>query len=263
MWILILEIIIGVAAYFIMKSLLTKTYNADFIKSVKWMLIVPIVQVLVFVPIGYLATQASEMVETVDKLSRISTYAPFFGEDVNYLVNLGIEYDLINDTVMQNSHIGDLVISAGITQIVGFIGVILFLIMAFLQFRGIFGTVKDKLVKKANIVATITILVVGLSFAWVVSCTSMAISSSDDYVGFICMFVLACILIPFSMKFHHAVSLYCSGKNDKIIVPTTQRQSSNNGSSKVEQLRELKKLLDEGFLTQEEFDNEKGKILNQ
>ena len=35
MWILILEIIIGVAAYFIMKNLLTKTYNADFIKSVK------------------------------------------------------------------------------------------------------------------------------------------------------------------------------------------------------------------------------------
>ena len=166
MWILILEIIIGVAGYFIMKSLLTKTYNADFIKSVKWMLIVPIVQVLVFVPIGYLATQASEMVETVDKLSRISTYAPFFGEDVNYLVNLGIEYDLINDTVMQNSHIGDLVISAGITQIVGFIGVILFLIMAFLQFRGIFGTVKEKLVKKANIVAAMAILVVGLSFAW-------------------------------------------------------------------------------------------------
>lgn len=28
----------------------------------------------------------------------------FFGEDVNYLVNLGIEYDLINDTAMQNSH---------------------------------------------------------------------------------------------------------------------------------------------------------------
>ena len=65
------------------------------------------------------------------------------------------------------------------------------------------------------------------------------------------------------MKFHHAVSLYYSEKNDKIVVPTTQRQSNNNGSSKVEQLRELKKLLDEGFLTKEEFDNEKGKILNQ
>ena len=81
-------------------------------------------------------------------------------------MNLGIEYDLINDTAMQNSHMGDLVISAGITQIVGFIGVILFLIMAFLQFRGIFGTVKEKLVKKANIVAAMAILVVGLSFAW-------------------------------------------------------------------------------------------------
>ena len=263
MWVLILEIIIGVVAYFIMKGQLVKIYSADFVKSVKWMLIVPIVQVLVFAPIGYLATQASEVVETVDKLSRISTYAPFFGEDVNYLVNLGIEYDLINDTAMQNSHMGDLVISAGITQIVGFIGVILFLIMAFTQFRGIFGTVKEKRIKMANTIAAMTILVVGLSFAWVMTCTSKAINSSDDYFGFICMFVLACILIPFSMKFHHAVSLYYSEKNDKIVVPTTQRQSNNNGSSKVEQLRELKKLLDEGFLTKEEFDNEKGKILNQ
>lgn len=78
MWVLILEIIIGVVAYFIMKSQLVKIYSADFVKSVKWMLIVPIVQVLVFAPIGYLATQASEVVETVDKLSRIDTYAPFF-----------------------------------------------------------------------------------------------------------------------------------------------------------------------------------------
>lgn len=166
MWVLILEIIIGVVAYFIMKSQLVKIYSADFVKSVKWMLIVPIVQVLVFAPIGYLATQASEVVKTVDKLSRISTYAPFFGEDVNYLVNLGIEYDLINDTAMQNSHMGDLVISAGITQIVGFIGVILFLIMAFTQFRGIFGTVKEKHIKMANTIAAMAILVVGLSFAW-------------------------------------------------------------------------------------------------
>ena len=222
MWVLILEIIIGVVAYFIMKGQLVKIYSADFVKSVKWMLIVPIVQVLVFAPIGYLATQASEVVETVDKLSRISTYAPFFGEDVNYLVNLGIEYDLINDTAMQNSHMGDLVISAGITQIVGFIGVILFLIMAFLQFRGIFGTVKEKLVKKANIVATITILVVGLSFAWVVSCTSWAINSSDDYFGFICMFVLACILIPFSMKFHQQL-LRIVFANPCILIPFSMK----------------------------------------
>ena len=34
-------------------------------------------------------------------------------------------------------------------------------------------------------------------------------------------------------------------------------------SSKVEQLQELKNMLDQGILTQEEFDNEKRKLLNQ
>jgi len=38
-------------------------------------------------------------------------------------------------------------------------------------------------------------------------------------------------------------------------------QSSSSSKSKVEQLRELKDLLDEGILTQEEFDTEKKKIL--
>ena len=38
-------------------------------------------------------------------------------------------------------------------------------------------------------------------------------------------------------------------------------QPTGSAKSKVEQLRELKGLLDEGILTQEEFDAEKKKIL--
>ena len=266
MWIIILEAIIGVAAYFIMRSQLAKSYPIDFIKSVKWMLIAPIVQVLVFAPIGYLATHSSEIVETVDKLSRISTYTPLLGEDVNSLANFGIENGIINDTAMQNSHMGDLVMSAGISLIIGFIGIILFLIAAFILFRGIFGTIKEKLVKMANTVATITILVVGLSVAWIMTCANKAISFSDEsgrYYGFIVMLVLAFVLIPFSMKFNHATSVYYSGKKDKENIATQKPQLQNKSeTSKVEQLQELKNLLESGVLTQEEFDTEKQKILN-
>lgn len=42
----------------------------------------------------------------------------------------------------------------------------------------------------------------------------------------------------------------------------TEDVQPQKSSSKVEQLRELKKLLDDGILTQEEFDAEKAKILN-
>ncbi len=249
-----------------MKGQLKKVYDVSFIKRVRWMLIVPIVQVLVFAPLGYLSTHSSEVVEMVDKLGRISTYAPFFGEDVSNLVDIAIENDVIDDTVMQNSNMGELVISAGLSQIIGFVGIILFLIMIFIQFRGIFGSMKEKLVKKANVVVTITILVVGLSFAWVMTCVNKSVSFSDEgarYLGFIWMLILACVLIPFTLKFNRAVTLYYAHKE---IENKSERQtvqaSNNGGNSKVEQLKELKNLLDKGILTQEEFEKEKQKILN-
>lgn len=50
--------------------------------------------------------------------------------------------------------------------------------------------------------------------------------------------------------------------NNMGIVPGISRTSSNvQSKSKVEQLRELKELLDDGILTQEEFDTEKKRIL--
>lgn len=42
-----------------------------------------------------------------------------------------------------------------------------------------------------------------------------------------------------------------------------KNSGANNGKSKVEKLREFKQLLDEKIITQEEFDKEKEKILNQ
>jgi len=43
----------------------------------------------------------------------------------------------------------------------------------------------------------------------------------------------------------------------------TQHQNPNSLTPKTDQLRELKKLLDEGIITKEEFESEKKKILNQ
>ena len=44
--------------------------------------------------------------------------------------------------------------------------------------------------------------------------------------------------------------------------PTQQPQPKNDFSSKAEKLKDLKALLDAGVLTQEEFDSEKKKILD-
>lgn len=61
----------------------------------------------------------------------------------------------------------------------------------------------------------------------------------------------------FDLSFIKLVSLIEDGLKEKSI------DSVSAQSSKVNQLRELKKLLDEKVLTQEEFENEKKKILNE
>ena len=56
----------------------------------------------------------------------------------------------------------------------------------------------------------------------------------------------------------NAIAIYVSKENaSNNNIP----KDEINSQSKTEKLRELKKLLDEGILTQEEFDNEKKKIL--
>jgi len=73
------------------------------------------------------------------------------------------------------------------------------------------------------------------------------------------------VLIPFlwTMKYkpYHTYDLTPSaGNGEQIIKPLPQQ---NQARSKAERLRELKQLLNEGILTQEEYEKEKKKILTE
>ncbi|MBO6517967.1 MAG: SHOCT domain-containing protein [Bacteroidia bacterium] len=74
------------------------------------------------------------------------------------------------------------------------------------------------------------------------------------------------LLVPFlwTMKYKptHTYELTPLVESEKKIEESTPEESpSNDNPSKADSLRELKKLLDEGIITQEEFDSEKKKIL--
>ncbi|HZK03772.1 MAG TPA: PEGA domain-containing protein [Bacteroidaceae bacterium] len=73
------------------------------------------------------------------------------------------------------------------------------------------------------------------------------------------------ILFPFlwTMKYKptHTYELTPSSDNEQPIIKTNPQQ--NNIKSKAVQLRELKELLDEKVITQEEFEKEKKKILEE
>jgi hypothetical protein len=78
------------------------------------------------------------------------------------------------------------------------------------------------------------------------------------------------VLVPFlwTMKyepvhFYELVSKSDSGVSENIeVVTDTKIKSSQKNQTKAEKLRELKQLLDEKIITQEEFEKEKKKILD-
>ena len=66
----------------------------------------------------------------------------------------------------------------------------------------------------------------------------------------------------FDSEYNKTLGSSVSTQSNKMYVKQETPTTSPNNTSKMESLFELKKLLDSGVLTQEEFDNEKKKILN-
>ena len=64
--------------------------------------------------------------------------------------------------------------------------------------------------------------------------------------------------------FMTAKAIFVSNENtNSSVISTTNEKVKTNSQSKIERLKELKQLLDENILTQEEFDKEKKKILDE
>ena len=231
------------------------------------MLVSPILQVLLFIPICYNALQVMSIAMNAGKLQHLSTWASFFGDDVNSLVDLGINSGLLSDKLFESPYYNDLVTSAVFTQLASSIGLVIFLIMIIIQARGIFGCAKEKRMKIANTINSVIIIVVTSMLAWTFIKLNKFINSGDGNNVFLLIitFIIIGLFMLFTNKFITATSLFYREKdsNRKIQLYESSQPVHNGTISKVEQLQELKKLLDQGFLTQEEFDNEKRKILNQ
>lgn len=270
MIILILEIAAGIAAYYFMKKKLTEKYSESFVKSVKWMLISPIVQVLVFVSV---CTSALMYTQVIDEATRArsgvglsSLFGSGLGGSSDY--SLGSRY---TESLMESPAFQDVALSALVTMFVGLVAAVLFVIMAIRQFRGIFGKGSENRLKTAHKVTLITTYAVQFSLAWrTISVADYAYHLSDDtfkYGTYIGLLIVVLVLGTLSDKFMKNASLFFEQREADMTAKqaATEQPSpaATPSSSKVEQLQELKNMLDQGILTQEEFDNEKRKLLNQ
>ena len=138
MIVLIIQIVAGIAAYYFMKKKLAERYTTDFIKSVKWILISPIVQIVIFVPACISALQITKTVDDVTKLRFPGSSEYLLGVISNSLSNDNLSYGGIT-SMASGSTYSDVELSASITMLVGAVAAVLFIIMTVWQFRGIFG----------------------------------------------------------------------------------------------------------------------------
>ena len=270
MIVLVIEVIIGVAAYYFIRKKLTEKFNAEFVKSIKWMVIEPIL--LVF-------ASGTALWNSVTTFGRFSTFL-FVNEtsklglsDSLYSLDAAIQIDSIKESIRNSVHFDTLGISAMISSIVGVIGLILFITMIVRLTRGFFVTGNKRVIKKAHDVVLATFIIIPLFTMWYRFTFAKCIENIDVSSGiYIALFVdiafyigLLYYLRSSRKKFITSIDTFFSSKEQNVISQTTETVSnkpSREDNSKAKQLLELKELLDKGLLTQEEFDEEKRKILN-
>lgn len=270
MIILILEIAAGIAAYYFMKKKLTEKYSEGFVKSVKWMLISPIVQILVFVPVCVSAMLYTNVITDVIRLRNAGSVSSIFGIDSMGLSDYGLGSGYAT-SLMSSPDFQDVALSAIVTAFVALVAAVLFIIMAIRQFRGIFGEGRENRVKMAHKMTLLATYAVEICLTWRAVCIFDYVFGSSDETGkygtYIGLIIVVLVLGFFSDKFMKNASLFFEQKEaDMAAKQAATEQPSPTvtpSSSKVEQLQELKSMLDRGILTQEEFDNEKRKLLNQ
>ncbi len=255
MIILILVVVACIAAYYFMKKELTEKYSKEFVKSVRWMLISPLVQVPVL------------------------AFAAYFAIDIHKMLDMALAFQgfpgLLGDAFMTSqaydSDFQDVVLKLGFTSVLGYVAVVLLIITTVIQVRGIYDYSKKRRIKAAHIVAFVATVCLIVCNEWASNNVKQYASiSSDDTSIFFSYFTLAVTVLLlglFAAQFASAANRYYKLRNENLATKQAADEqpsaTATHASSKVEQLQGLKSMLDQGILTQEEFDNEKRKLLNQ
>ncbi len=83
-------ITIAVLVYFLLRKQLLKDNTIEFVKSIKYTLIVPILQVICFLPLYKSGSDSLKTVGKIDSLRDLSTYSPLFGDELGAIARSGL-----------------------------------------------------------------------------------------------------------------------------------------------------------------------------
>lgn len=265
---LIIELVLCIVVYHYQKKKLTKKYHDEFVKKVKWILIEPVLQVIF---LGSIILDSLLIIKTYIYLFMNMSSSLTLSSNM-YELDAAMKIDHINAMIRNSSNFNSLALSAVFSSLIAAIGLIIFVIMIIRQIRSTFS--KDNIfkAKKSHDITLITYTIVAIySFVYYFNMAKCVeeignvYSLYTDYTDLSVLIVLFIVIITiflvfFRKKFIKALNVYFKYKGQELKQNTEKVNITN--SSKARQLIELKELLDKGLLTQEEFDNEKKRILN-
>lgn len=266
-------LIVCIAVYYFMKKKLQEKYNIEFVRRIKWIIRTPVLQVIL---LG--ASMLASCTIFIEYLGINIDSSDFLGAyySNSYLMDSLNEIDYAKRLIRSSQYFDSLGVIAFIASILALPGLVLFIIMIVKQIRGIFGISDGHKVKKAYSTTLVAYTIVTFCSMIYYLNLAMCVSDSGDnsgtftgYIGFFARLILfAILLIIFwfvRKKYDTAVDLFFGTREQETAsnaIIASPNASCSNENSKTKQLLDLKALLDKGLLTQEEFDEEKRKILN-
>ncbi|RGM91199.1 hypothetical protein DXB82_00140 [Phocaeicola vulgatus] len=122
--------------YFFLKKQLLKTNSKEFVRSMKYAIIVPIIQAICLLPMYYVGTEMIKGAMSMDRLRDISTYTPYLG-DLGTIAEIANQNGLLPQ-IERSQEMQELIDIANTTNDFTNIGIFITIILIVLELYGIF-----------------------------------------------------------------------------------------------------------------------------
>lgn len=152
---------IGIVAYLILRKQMLEKHPKDFVDGIKFLLIVPIIQLLLLFFIYSAGNGCINVAGRIDNLHNVSTYTPYLG-DLGEIVDFANQNGALPE-IERSTSVISLIDSANTINLISIVSCILTIILIFIELYGIYRI--GKLTKRQMRISNIAIALIFLVFS--------------------------------------------------------------------------------------------------
>lgn len=152
---------IGIVAYLILRKQILEKHPKDFVDGIKFLLIVPIIQLLLLFFIYSAGNGCINVAGRIDNLHNVSTYTPYLG-DLGEIVDFANQNGALPE-IERSTSVISLIDSANTINLISIVSCILTIILIFIELYGVYRI--GKLTKRQMRISNIAIALIFLVFS--------------------------------------------------------------------------------------------------